>query len=94
MLWHIRWISLCFLLAAICLGLIAIKLYLVKDGAFRIVLLWYFGTGAFFFSMCALWYHPFHDAYMVTILPHILALLKLCYFMIRRYGIGGRRIDD
>lgn len=73
-----------FALAGLCYSLMFYRIFTIQNGRFRVKLLWYFGTGAIYCLLCALFWHPFFNEWLqfLTAIPHVLTLIILTHFIL------------
>ena len=73
-----------FALAGICYSLMFYRIYTIRNGRFRVKLLWHFGTGAIAYLLCALFWHPFFNEWLQFLVsfPHLIALIHLTHFIV------------
>lgn len=78
---------------ALCYLLIWLKLYFVQDGRLRIALLRFFGAFGAACGLCVFLYHPVYNTWVMPVRETVnfIALLHLTMYIIRDFGIGGRK---
>ncbi len=90
---HQHWlVNMAFAIHAICYALIIYKLYASVDSPFRRYLMLLFGSYAFNAGMQAIFFNPFFNAWLQVLghIPGFFALLLFTWFVVRKFGIGGK----